>query len=182
MSADAPGPATKGTILLIDDVAENLWVLADMLLGFGFSPRPVTSGKAALKLLKSLPVDLVLLDANMPEMSGFELCTLLKADPALRDIPVVFLSAADDASHKVEAFRSGASDYLSKPFQLEEVHARVKLHLRLGALERERAAWAARRGELEEALARAEALAREAAVAGVPGAAAVGDALAGLLR
>jgi putative two-component system response regulator len=129
--------APRATILLVDDVPENLRILAEVLVAAGHSTRAVTSGKAALKLIETIKVDLVLLDINMPEMSGFELCTLLKRAPSTRDIPVLFLSAATDTEHKVEAFRRGGVDYISKPFQFEEVRARVETHLRIRRLQLE---------------------------------------------
>ncbi|MEB3224100.1 MAG: response regulator [Candidatus Sericytochromatia bacterium] len=130
-------PEALPTILLVDDVPENLRVLADLLLQHGLSPRPTTSAKGALRLLETLPVDLILLDVNMPEMSGFELCSHLKQDPRFADIPVIFLSAAHETDHKVQAFQRGGVDYITKPFQFEEVRARVQTHLRLRRLQRE---------------------------------------------
>lgn len=127
----------KSNILLVDDVPENLRVLAEMLLQTGYSPRPVTSAKAALKLMEKIEIDLILLDINMPEMNGFELCSILKADTRYRDIPIIFLSAADDTAHKVEAFQRGGVDYISKPFQFEEVRARVDTHLDIRRLQLE---------------------------------------------
>lgn len=133
-------PASKATILLVDDQPDNLRVLAEVLLQAGYSPRAVTSAKAALKLLDKVQVDLILLDINMPEVSGFEFCSTLKRTPSTKDIPVLFLSAATDTEHKVEAFRRGGVDYISKPFQFEEVRARVHTHLRLRRLQLEQKA------------------------------------------
>jgi CheY-like chemotaxis protein len=125
------------TILLVDDVPENLRVLADLLLQHGMSPRPITSARGALRLLETVSVDLILLDINMPEMSGFELCSQLKQDPRHADIPVIFLSAAHETDHKLQAFQRGGVDYITKPFQFEEVKARVQTHLGLRRLQRE---------------------------------------------
>ncbi|MEB3329940.1 MAG: response regulator [Candidatus Sericytochromatia bacterium] len=130
-------PLAPPTILLVDDVPENLRVLADLLLQHGMSPRPITSARGALRLLETVAVDLILLDINMPEMSGFELCSLLKQDPRHADIPVIFLSAAHETDHKVQAFQRGGVDYITKPFQFEEVRARVQTHLGLRRLQRE---------------------------------------------
>lgn len=129
----------KPTLLIVDDVPENLRILADLLLQAGMSPRPVTSAQAAMKLLQTITVDLILLDINMPEMDGFAFCTWLKDDPKYRDIPVIFLSAAQDVAHKVEGFRRGGVDYVTKPFQFEEVRARVTTHLQIRRLQREQA-------------------------------------------
>lgn len=119
------------TILLVDDIPENLRLLAEMLKKRGYSPRPVLSGAAALKLLERQPVDLILLDINMPEMDGYEVCAKLKQHPKLKHIPVIFLSAAQDTTAKVMAFESGGVDYITKPFQFEEVQARVQTHLKI---------------------------------------------------
>lgn len=141
-SLDPPDttPVAPGTILLVDDIPENLRVLSEMLMRSGYSPRPVTSGKAALKVLASVPVDLILLDVHMPGMTGYDLCSQLKQTPAYRDIPILFLSAAADTDHKVEAFLRGGVDYIDKPFQFEEVRARVETHLRLRKLQLEQRA------------------------------------------
>ena len=137
----------RGTILLVDDAPENLRILAEMLQAAGLSPRPVSSAKAALKLLETVSVDVILLDINMPEMSGFDLCLILKNDARHRDIPVLFLSAAQDTAHKLAAFRCGGVDYITKPFQREEVLARVETHLHIRRLQ------AAERGLLDRTLA-----------------------------
>ncbi len=140
MSSAQPGAAdAKPTLLIVDDVPENLRLLAELLIQAGMSPRPVTSARAAMKLLQTVNVDLVLLDINMPEMDGFEFCSWLKADPKFREIPVIFLSAAQDVEHKVEGFRRGGVDYVTKPFQFEEVRARVSTHLQIRRLQREQA-------------------------------------------
>lgn len=125
------------TILLVDDIPENLRVLADLLLQSGMSPRPLTSPKLALRMLENVQVDLILLDINMPEMNGFEFCSLLKQDARLVDIPVIFLSAAHETDHKVQAFQRGGVDYITKPFQFDEVKARVETHLRIRRLQQE---------------------------------------------
>ena len=102
----------------------------------GLKIRPVPSGKLALHAATIAPPDLILLDINMPEMDGFEVCRRLKADENLRAIPVIFLSALSDTSDKVAAFRAGGIDYVTKPFQVEELRARVETHLKLRRLQR----------------------------------------------
>jgi signal transduction histidine kinase len=121
----------KPNILIVDDTPANLQLLAGMLKERGYQPRPVPSGKLALQAAQADPPDLVLLDINMPEMNGYEVCARLKADPRLRDIPVIFLSALSETLDKVRAFQTGGVDYVTKPFQFEEVEARVLTHLEL---------------------------------------------------
>lgn len=121
----------KCTILVVDDVPENVRVLAQMLGEQGYDVRPVTSGRLALQAARADPPSLILLDINMPEMDGFEVCTELKGDERLRGIPVIFISALHETFDKVKAFNAGAVDYITKPFQFEELLARVRTHLEL---------------------------------------------------
>ena len=131
---EQPTPQTT-SILVVDDVAANLQVLSGMLKDRGYKVRPVPSGELALQAArKSLP-DLILLDINMPVMNGYEVCAHLKADAALRGVPVIFISALNDNLDKVKAFALGGVDYLTKPFQMEELHARVETHLKLRHLQ-----------------------------------------------
>jgi two-component system, sensor histidine kinase and response regulator len=102
-----------------------------MLGGQGFEVRPVTTGRQALLAAERVQPALILLDINMPDINGYEVCERLKANPALADIPVIFLTALTDVADKVRAFQVGGVDYITKPFQLEEVHARVQTHLAL---------------------------------------------------
>lgn len=118
-------------ILIVDDTIENLNVLAGMLKTEGYVVRPVPSGKLALLAAKLTKPDIILLDINMPIMDGYEVCTELKADPRLMDVPVIFISALSDLQDKSRAFAVGGVDYITKPFKLEEVHMRVKTHLKL---------------------------------------------------
>lgn len=127
----------KPDILIVDDTPENLQVLTGLLQSRGYKVRPVRSGKLALQAARSRAPDLVLLDIKMPEMDGFEVCRQIKADSQLAELPVIFLSALSDTSDKVEAFRVGGVDYVTKPFQIEEVEARVETHLRLKRLQQE---------------------------------------------
>jgi two-component system, sensor histidine kinase and response regulator len=150
---------SRSDIMIVDDTPANLKLLEDMLLLEGYEVRSFPLGRLALAAALKHPPDLILLDVNMPEMNGFEVCERLKAEGRLRDIPVIFLSALHETQDKVNAFRSGAVDYISKPYQIEEVHARVETHLRLHDLQRElklhnerlEEAVAARTRELEEA-------------------------------
>jgi len=121
----------KGNILIIDDAPANLKMLSSMLKDQGYKVRPVPSGKLALKAADSNPPDLILLDINMPEMDGYEVCRRLKESEKLRDIPIIFISALTETIDKVKAFNTGGVDYVTKPFQFEEVQARVETHLKL---------------------------------------------------
>jgi len=119
------------SILVVDDTPANLQVLAGMLKDRGYKVRPVPSGKLALLAAQRDPPDLILLDINMPEMNGYEVCEQLKANEVLKSIPVIFISALTEQLDKVKAFAMGGVDYLTKPFQMEELHARVETHLKL---------------------------------------------------
>ena len=116
-------------ILIVDDTPANLNVLSAILGKRGYRVRPAINGALALKAAQKVAPDLILLDVQMPGMDGYEVCRQLKADPQTRDIPVVFISALDDVLDKVEAFEVGGADYITKPFQIEEVLARVENQL-----------------------------------------------------
>jgi diguanylate cyclase (GGDEF)-like protein len=118
-------------ILIVDDIADNLRVLSNTLNEQGYKIRCAKNGTTALKAAKMVIPDLILLDIKMPDMNGYEVCQQLKAEPQTQDIPVIFLSALDDVLDKVKAFEVGAVDYITKPFQVEEVLVRVKNHLAL---------------------------------------------------
>jgi sigma-B regulation protein RsbU (phosphoserine phosphatase) len=124
-------------ILVVDDTPANLQVLAGMLKDRGYKVRPVPSGKLALLAAQRDPPHLILLDINMPEMNGYEVCEHLKADERLKGIPVIFISALTEQLDKVKAFAIGGVDYITKPFQMEELHARVETHLKLRRLQTE---------------------------------------------
>jgi PleD family two-component response regulator len=124
-----------GNILVVDDTPANLQVLSGMLKDRGYKVRPVPGGKLALLAARRDPPDLILLDINMPEMNGYEVCDRLKADDALKGIPVIFISALTEQLDKVKAFAIGGVDYITKPFQMEELHARVETHLKLRRLQ-----------------------------------------------
>ena len=129
-------PPQAPNILIVDDTPANVLLLVRMLAARGYNPRPVPSGKLALESARADPPDLILLDVAMPEMNGYEVCEQLKSDPVLKEIPVIFISALSDTMDKVKAFRVGGVDYVTKPFQFEEVYARVQTHLRLRRLEK----------------------------------------------
>jgi phosphoserine phosphatase RsbU/P len=131
------GTDHPASILVVDDTPANLQVLAGMLKERGYKVRPVPSGKLALLAARRDPPDLILLDINMPEMNGYEVCEHLKADDKLKGIPVIFISALTEPLDKVKAFAIGGVDYLTKPFQMEEMHARVETHLKLRRLQTE---------------------------------------------
>lgn len=119
----------KGNILIVDDTPNNLRLLSSMLTKQGYEVRSAISGSVALMAIRTVPLDLILLDINMPKMNGYEVCQQLKADEQTRDIPVIFLSALGEPLDKVQAFQVGGVDYITKPFQVEEVLARVENHL-----------------------------------------------------
>jgi PAS domain S-box-containing protein len=127
----------KGDILVVDDIPANLHLLSQVLTEQGYKARAVTSGARALEAVRANPPDLILLDIIMPEMSGYEVCRLLKADAQSQDIPIIFISALDATEDKVQAFAAGGVDYVTKPLQSEEVLARVETHLALRDLQRD---------------------------------------------
>ena len=127
----------KASILVVDDMPANLRLLVQILSEHGYKARPVTNGMRAIEAIQAAPPDLVLLDINMPEMNGYEVCRRLKADANTRDIPVIFISALGQTEDKIKAFTSGGVDYITKPFQVEEVLARVQTHLMIYSLNRE---------------------------------------------
>src|SRR5687767_6228124 len=137
MNPEKPKSAAgqPASILVVDDTPANLQVLAGMLKDRGYKVRPVPGGKLALLAARRDPPDLILLDINMPEMNGYEVCEYLKADDKLKGIPIIFISALTEQLDKVKAFATGGVDYITKPFQLEELHARVETHLKLRRLQ-----------------------------------------------
>ena len=121
----------KQSILVVDDTPANLQVMTSMLKEQGYEVRPVPSGKLAIQAIQNKPPDLILLDINMPDMNGYEVCERLKDNDELKEIPVIFISARTETMDKVKAFSVGGVDYVEKPFQFEEVNVRVKTHLEL---------------------------------------------------
>jgi len=134
---DTTSDVVQESILIVDDTPANLQVLAEMLKNRGYKARPVPSGKLAIQASQSDPPDLILLDITMPDMDGFQVCQRLKEDKKLKDIPVIFVSALNETLDKVKAFSVGGVDYITKPFQFEEVQARVDTHLKLRRLQTE---------------------------------------------
>ncbi|TAN47082.1 MAG: response regulator [Methylococcaceae bacterium] len=128
---------TLGNIVIVDDQPNNLRVLSGILQQAGYKVRPALDGEIALKSIKSTPPDLILLDIRMPGVDGYEVCRQLKSNEQTREIPVIFISALQDMEDKLAAFQAGGVDYVSKPFQMEEVLARVQAHLRLYRLQRD---------------------------------------------
>ena len=137
MDSISPQPEFKETILLVDDTPDNLRLLSQILAERHYQVRAVTNGNRALEIARLAPPDLILLDIRMPGMDGFDVCLALKEDAKTHDIPVIFISALDNVSDKVKAFDVGGVDYITKPFQYEEVLARVATHLALRRLQRE---------------------------------------------
>jgi len=126
----------KSNILAIDDTPANLRLLVGILTEQGYKVRAVPNGKLALSGILQSPPDLILLDIMMPEMDGYEVCSQLKANEITKDIPVIFISAINEVLDKVKAFSVGGVDYITKPFQVEEVLARVETHLALQHLQK----------------------------------------------
>lgn len=134
---DQGNSQTYGNILVVDDTVANLRYLTDVLSKHGYTIRPVTDGKMAIFSAQNAPPDLILLDIMMPGLSGYEVCEMLKADEHTREIPIIFISALSETSDKIKAFASGGVDYITKPFQAEEVLARVQTHLNLRTLQKQ---------------------------------------------
>jgi DNA-binding response OmpR family regulator len=127
----------KYHIMAVDDQPANLKLLEDLLSREGHLVRSFPRGRMAIEAATRNPPDLILLDINMPEMSGFKVCEQLKSDDRLAAIPVIFLSALSESNEKLHAFQCGGVDYITKPFQVDEVQARVRTHLQIHRLRRE---------------------------------------------
>ncbi|MBE9227435.1 PleD family two-component system response regulator [Phormidium sp. LEGE 05292] len=135
MNTNIPTPY-KADILVVDDKPDNLRLLSTMLTEQGYKVRKVISGELALKACQIMPPDLILLDINMPNMNGYMVCQHLKSKPETQNIPVIFISALDGVVDKVEAFSHGGADYITKPFEIQEVLARVKNQLTIRQLQK----------------------------------------------
>ncbi|MEG5238167.1 response regulator [Microcoleus sp. AT9b-C3] len=127
----------KGNILIVDDTPENLQVLSATLADRGYKVRGVINGKMAIRAARSGSPDLILLDIKMPEMDGYEVCTQLKEDPKTSEIPVIFISALDEVLDKLTAFQVGGVDYVTKPFHVAEVLARIEHQLTIQRLKKQ---------------------------------------------
>ncbi len=135
MSQDNKPTSAPEDILVVDDTSANLRLLADLLAKHGYRVRPASDGALALKSVVAKIPDLILLDVSMPDMDGYEVCRRLKADEKSSRIPVIFISAFGDTHQKVKGFEAGGVDYITKPFEAEEVLARVRTHLQLRRVE-----------------------------------------------
>lgn len=134
-SARQSAATEKGDILLVDDHPENLALLSHVLEEEGHCVRQAINGRVALELMSFTLPDLLLLDVNMPELDGYSVCQKLRDNPATQDIPVIFVSAFDEAWDKVKAFSVGGNDYITKPFKVIEVAARVQNQLKVRQLQ-----------------------------------------------
>ncbi len=130
-------PLSPPNILVIDDVSANLVVLAEMIRKAGYIARPVTSARQAVIAIEALPPNLILMDISMPEIDGYVFCSMLKKNANTRDIPVIFISALDASEDKIKGFRAGAIDYISKPFEVEELTLRIDIHLKMYKMQQE---------------------------------------------
>ncbi|MGB3405361.1 MAG: response regulator [Microcoleaceae cyanobacterium] len=126
----------KGDILAVDDTPENLRLLTNLLREHGYKVRPVPNGNMALSVIEMSAPDLILLDIMMPDLNGYQVCSKLKDNLKYAHIPVIFISAIDDMMDKIKAFEVGGVDYITKPFQVEEVLARVEAHLKIHLLQK----------------------------------------------
>jgi PAS domain S-box-containing protein len=131
MSNDVFQMPEQANILVVDDSIDSLKLLADLLSGRGYHVRPAANGEMALRSVAEIVPDLILLDVKMPGMDGYEVCRRLKADEKTRRIPVLFISGIENITSKIRCFDAGCVDYITKPFQPEEVLARVRIHLEL---------------------------------------------------
>ncbi len=130
-------PSSQGDILVVDDKPENLLLLSVALTKKGYEVRKVVNGNLALLAAQAAPPDLILLDINMPEMNGYQVCRQLKASRQTKDIPIIFITASDETFDKVKAFNLGGSDYITKPFQIEEVRVRIENQLAICRLQQQ---------------------------------------------
>ena len=140
------------TILVVDDTPDNLRLLISILAEQGYDVRPASDGEFALQSACATPPDLILLDIKMPDMDGYAVCEQLKADARTRDIPVIFISALNEITDKLNGFALGGVDYITKPFQTDEVLARVHTHLTLRSLQQGLQQEVARRRQAEAEL------------------------------
>ena len=142
----------QANILIVDDTPANLNVLSTILTQQGYKVRPANNGEVALIVAQRAAPDLILLDIQMPGMNGFEVCKKLKEIEQTRDIPVIFISALDEVLDKVEAFEVGGVDYITKPFQILEVLARIEHQLTLRRQQEQIAAVSALAHDLHDSI------------------------------
>lgn len=128
---------SKENVLIVDDVAANLMILVELIRQAGYTPRPVTSVEQAQRAIRAYLPQLILLDVTMPGVDGFEYCEMLKQDVRTRDVPVIFISAMNGAEIKSRGFQLGAVDFITKPFDQEEVTLRVNTHMKLYRMQKE---------------------------------------------
>jgi DNA-binding NarL/FixJ family response regulator len=122
-------PNRRDIVLLVDDSPDALGFLTEALEASGYSVLIATSGHGALSIVARISPDIILLDAVMPGMDGFETCRTLKADPAVAQVPVIFMTGLTETEHVVKALESGGVDYLTKPINIDELRARIRVHL-----------------------------------------------------
>jgi signal transduction histidine kinase len=122
--------SNRSSVMVVDDAPENLWMLSGILENWGYQVTAVPDGKKALELAEASPPDIIILDIAMPDMDGYQVCSKLKESSRLHEIPVVFISALTDTGDIVNGFKKGGVDYITKPFQADEVKARIETHLR----------------------------------------------------
>ncbi len=134
---DVTSQTSRGDIMVVDDNLNNLKTLSSLLTDNGFTVRGSLNGQSALMAIEAIPPELILLDVLMPDMDGYDLCRKLKQTPATRDIPIIFISALEETEKKVEGFRAGGVDFITKPFNVDEILSRVTTHLRIGQLQRQ---------------------------------------------
>ena len=127
----------RADIVIVDDNADNLRFLSIILKQTGYHVRPANSGEKALDVIDAKVPELILLDIMMPGIDGFQVCEHLKANNCTKEIPVIFISALDNVQEKVRAFALGCVDYITKPFQEEEILARISTHVRMEKLKKE---------------------------------------------
>lgn len=154
----------KGNILIVDDQPDNLNLLIGLLSEQGYIVRPALSGKLALRSIQSTLPDLILLDIMMPEMDGYEVCTQLKASERTQDIPIIFISALNEVFDTVKAFSLGGADYITKPFQPQEVLVRIENQLRIRRLSEQLLEQNAKLAEEIEERKRVEEALRQASI------------------
>jgi putative two-component system response regulator len=124
-------------ILVVDDINANLAVLTEMIRKAGYIARPVTSARQAVSAIEALLPNLILLDITMPEIDGFVFCSMLKKNANTRDIPVIFVTALNSTEDKIRGFQLGAVDFITKPFEVEEVNMRINTHLKMYKMQQE---------------------------------------------